>query len=241
MAINDCTICLEKQRKIDALTEEVARSRIALNRQKRKADEGYFGSSTPSSKVPIKANVRSEEPEKRRGARPGHVGSGRKNFAADTPVVEISFDHDCCPDCGGALQNKGSETREILESAPLKIEPIVYRLPKKYCPKCRRTHKATAPGVLPRSLYGNQILANAASMHYLNGIPMGRICEQTGVGAGALVEIFHRLALLFADVPDRLIEQYRQSPVKHADETGRAHQRQKRLRLAFRHAPDQRF
>ncbi len=57
-------------------------------------------------------------------------------------------------------------------------------------------------------------------MHYLHGIPMGRICEQMGVEPGSLVEIFHRLGRLFADVPEKLIEQYRDAAVKHADETG---------------------
>jgi transposase len=56
-------------------------------------------------------------------------------------------------------------------------------------------------------------------MHYVHGIPMGRICEQMEIGAGALVEVFHTLAKLFKAVPQPLIEEYRQSPAKHADET----------------------
>jgi hypothetical protein len=57
-------------------------------------------------------------------------------------------------------------------------------------------------------------------MHYLHGIPMGRVCEQTEIGPGSLVEIFHRLATLLEKVPGELIEEYRSAPVKHADETG---------------------
>jgi hypothetical protein len=63
-------------------------------------------------------------------------------------------------------------------------------------------------------------MANAVAMHYLEGIPMGRICEQIGIGPGSLVEIFHRLARLLVSVSERLIEEYRASAVKHADETG---------------------
>jgi len=73
---------------------------------------------------------------------------------------------------------------------------------------------------LPKSLFGNQLVATAAMMHYLHGVPMGRICEQVGVDLGALIKIFHRAAKLFSSIPIRLIEQYRQAPVKHADETG---------------------
>jgi transposase len=59
-----------------------------------------------------------------------------------------------------------------------------------------------------------------AVMHYFHGIPMGRICEMTGIPLGSLVDMFHRLSGYFAPLLDLLKEQYRLSPVKHADETG---------------------
>jgi transposase len=222
MGINNCPTCLEKQRKIDQLTEEVQRLRQALGREKRKAREGPFGSSTPSSKQPTKPNTEEKDEPGRPGARPGHKGNGRKRRPAsdDSPVVDVPAETTGCPCCGGNLRDKGYEEREVLESRPVRVNRTVYRLHKQYCPTCRKTYKSKAPGVLPKSLFGNQLIANAVTMHYLNGIPMGRICEQTGVGAGSLVEIFHRISRLFDKVPDQLIEQYRQAPVKHADETG---------------------
>jgi transposase len=101
-----------------------------------------------------------------------------------------------------------------------KPEKITYRLAKRYCPHCRRNVTAQAPGVLPKSLYGNQLIADAIEMHYLHGMPMGRISEYLGVGAGSLVKLFRRCARLFEAVPDKLTQEYRQAPVKHADETG---------------------
>ena len=74
--------------------------------------------------------------------------------------------------------------------------------------------------VLPQSLYGNQLIATATTRHYLHGIPLGRVCEQTGLDPGSVVEVCPRLARLFAGVPDRLLQEYRQTPVKHADEPG---------------------
>ncbi len=68
MAINDCPLCLEKQREIDDLREENMSLRAALRREQRKMEDGEFGSSTPSSKIPIKPN--SQEIEKKpKGAR----------------------------------------------------------------------------------------------------------------------------------------------------------------------------
>jgi hypothetical protein len=92
----------------------------------------------------------------------------------------------------------------------VKAERVLYRLPKRYCPRCRWT----------QSLYGNQLIATATTMHYLHGILLRRLCEQMGLGLGSVVEVFHGRARVFAGMPDRLIQAYCQAPVKHADETG---------------------
>ncbi len=118
------------------------------------------------------------------------------------------------------LEEKGTDGRLVLESRPVKAERVLYRLPKHYCPRCRHTFRPRTPAVLPKSLYGNQLVATASTMHYLHGIPLGRVCEQTGLGPGSLVEIFHRVARLCAGVPEQLVAEYRQAPVKHAEETG---------------------
>jgi hypothetical protein len=67
---------------------------------------------------------------------------------------------------------------------------------------------------------GNQLLATATATHDLYGIPLGKVCDQTGPGAGHAVEDLHHVARMFAGIPDPLIQEYRQAPVKHADETG---------------------
>jgi len=221
--INFCPGCFEKQRKIDALTEEVKRLKARLNYLERKEKEGYFGSSTPSSKVPIKTNAPRESQGKRGGARPGHRGHGRQRFdesGADRIIRVESEVGNRCPRCGGPLEDKGIESHCVIDIPPLKTERVLYQLPKRYCPRCQKSYQPPTPGVLPKSLYGNQLVATVATMHYLHGIPMGRITEQIGIGLGPLVKLFHRLAKLFSSIPSRLIEPYRRAPVKHADETG---------------------
>ncbi len=221
--INYCAGCFEKQRKIDELTEEVKRLKAKLNYLERKEKEGYFGSSTPSSQVPLKANALKENQGKRGGAKPGHRGHGRQTFdesEADRIVRVESEVEDRCPRCGGLLEDKGIEEHCVIDLPPLKTERIIYQLPKRYCPRCQKSYQPSTPGVLPRSLYGNQLVATVATMHYLHGIPMGRIIEQIDIGLGPLIKIFHRLAKIFGSIPNRLIGQYRRSPVKHADETG---------------------
>jgi len=216
-----CPGCFEKQNKIDQLLEENARLRQKLRYEARKAQEGFFGSSTPSSQIPIKSSQTGAR--KPKGARVGHRGVGRKGFSESEAdqVVEVSLEGDAaCPHCGGSLEDKGVEERLVIDSEPLQARRLFYRLPRKYCPRCKKLFPARAPGVLPRSLYGNQLITQAVVMHYLHGIPMGRVCEQLGLGPGSLVEMFHRLSRLWEKAPVRLIDPYRQAPVKHADETG---------------------
>lgn len=214
---------MKKQREIDGLKEEIQRLRQKLSYQDRKEKEGFFGSSTPSAKLPLKANTEKDRERKPKGARPGHTGAGRKGISSleVNRLMEVdSMVGDHCPQCGAPLVDKGGKERLVLESQPLQVEPILYRLPKKYCPRCHRLYQPSPPGVLPKHLFGNQLLTTSIIMHYLHGIPLGRVCEQLRVNPGSLVESFHRLAHLFEPLLPQLIEQYHQSPVKHADETG---------------------
>jgi len=221
--INYCPGCFEKQRKIDALTEEIQSLKAKLRYLERKEQEGYFGSSTPSSKVPLKATATKDNQNKRGGAKKGHPGHGRREFdksEADEVMALESDVGDRCPQCGGPLQDRGSEEHSVIDIPPLETKRILYVSPKQYCLRCHRTFQARPPGVLSNNLLGNQLLATAVTMHYLHGMPLGRICQQFGLGLGTLIDNFHRLGKRFAEVPGRLIEQYRQAPVKHADETG---------------------
>lgn len=221
MAINRCCQCLEKQQEIDRLKGENERLKAKLRQEERRGEEGFFGGNTPSAKRPSKANTPKEVLKKRRGAKPGHVGHGRKALSESDRNIEVAWTAGtACPHCGGALQDKGWEDRTVIESQPLKAERIHYRLGKRYCLQCRKRLRAPIPGIFPRSLYGNQLVSTAAVMHYLHGIPLGRVCEQIGIGAGAAVDIFHRLSTLLSPAIESLTQEYRNAPVKHADETG---------------------
>jgi transposase len=218
--VNACPQCHEKQREIDRLREENTRLKQQLRYRQRQAEPGAFGSSTPSAQLPVKANTPEDGRAKRGGAPFGHVGYGRKALDPDTADrVETVPMGSRCPDCGGALEAKGFRGRTVFDSQATQTERLLYRLEKKYCPRCQKAVEARAPGVLPKALVGNQRLTQVAFWHYRDGIPLGRLCEQTQIGLGTLVQTLHRLARLFQPVVSQLIEQYRQAPVRHADET----------------------
>lgn len=215
-----CEQCFQKQLKIEQLLEEVQRLKAKLRYQEREDKEGFFGSSTPSSQLPLKANTDQENRNHKGGARPGHKGHGRSAHSQETADEIIPIDMgEICPECGGRLKLKHIRDRAVIESEPIKPKKVLYHLFHKECTQCHHVFRAKAPSVLPKALYGNQITAQTAVMHYFHGIPMGRICEMTGIPLGSLVEMFHRLSSYFAPVLDHLKEQYRLSAVKHADET----------------------
>lgn len=215
-----CKDCFAKQQRIDELVEENQRLKAQLRYRERKEKEGMFGLSTPSSKAPFKENAAVEKINAKGGALPGHTGHGRKSVteeAADC-VIDRSAG-DVCPDCGTPLVPQKETHRTVIDTASGEPKKILYRLHDAECPNCKKRFTAKAP-VLPRSLYGNHFTAQVAVTHYVHGIPMGRICEMTGVNIGSLIDIFHRLGRYCAPVMEVLKERYRQDPVKHADETG---------------------
>lgn len=219
--LNLCERCLEKQRIIDRQTEQIEALRKKVRQLQRRAAEGPFGSSTPSAKIPLKANAAEEQRSKPGGAQPGHTGHGRKAVEeGDAERVETISAGPACPHCGTTLEHKEYRDRSVIDSQPLRAQTILYQLERARCPRCGKTVQAHAPAVLPKSLYGNQLITQVVFLHYRQGIPMGRLCDQLGLGLGAVFDILHRMAALFRGVIAKLIEEYRQSPVRHADETG---------------------
>ena len=210
-----CSECIKKQEEIYRLREEVQRLKAQLHRQDRKITEGYFGSSTPSSKRPVKKNSTNDGEEKKRGgAKPGHKGNGRRSasVAQADRVEEVKADC-CCPQCHSHdLEALGQRERTVIDYEIKKVK-IVYQLERKRCKGCGTVVQAKAPGVLSKNLYSNNLLAHVATEHYVNGIRLGHLERQTGVNVGSLIEAMHQLGGMLQDVPDKLIEEYRQAAV----------------------------
>src|SRR2546423_1897341 len=98
-----CPECLKKQQEIDHLQEVNARPKARLRYQDRTAREGFFGTATPSAKVPVKANTAERGLDTAPGgARPGHKGHGRKAGTPEQADRVIALPTlEACPGCGG--------------------------------------------------------------------------------------------------------------------------------------------
>ena len=64
-----CEGCWEKQQKIDSLQQRIEYLEGQLAYQRRKEKEGYFGSSTPSSKKLFKENTPEDSSRKNGGGK----------------------------------------------------------------------------------------------------------------------------------------------------------------------------
>lgn len=212
---------MKKQQEIDRLREENTRLKGRLRYQERTAKEGFFGSATPSSKIPVKPNTSGEQAPRFGGAKPGHVGHGRHSLGPEqADRVEQVLAPEQCPQCGRRLESKGAKERTVIDVEPLRRQTVSYQLDQKYCPHCRKLVRASAPGVLPRMLLGNRLLAHVAVQHYVYGVTLGQLESQLNVGYGTLMGALHQLARLLEPACEHLVQDYRQTPVKHADETG---------------------
>jgi transposase len=220
VAASTCQACLDKQREIDRLKQELQRLRIQLSKQKRKDKAGLFGSSTPSSQVPLKANSKDEASAKRGGARAGHKGIGRKKHLPDEidEIREIPSTS-VCSTCQVTMLSKGYRHRSVLDIDPVTVRKVLYRIQRKVCPSCGVEVTASVKDVLPKNLLSNQLLAEIVDSHYLQGMPLGRVCARWQLNYGTVVEALHRLSSYFDPVMKDLKQAYRQAFVRHADET----------------------
>ena len=219
--LQHCAGCLHKQQQIDRLQEEIGRLKARLRYQERTAKEAPFGSATPSAKLPVKPNSLAENQKKQGGAKPGHAGHGRgcPQPEAVTRTVRVPG-FQVCPDCGVPLQAKGFKPRTVIEVVPVQKEVIAYELEQGGCPQCHRVFTAPAPGVFAKGLFGNRLLAYVAEEHYVHGTTLGRLARQLGLHRGSLLGALHDLAARLGRVDERLVQEYRRAPVRHADETG---------------------
>jgi len=219
--VNTCDGCLEKQRLIDRQVEEIQRLKQKLNLNQRKLKEGFFGSSTPSSQIPVKPNSLAEKQARKGGGQLGHLGVGRACFtsAEADEVRKAEVTEASCESCECRLSRQSSNQRAVYELDIEKIRKVYYEIERKVCPKCRKIVSAKVENVLPRMSLSNELMVEVAEQHYVLGRTLGQIAERFGVNYATLTKSLKRMGKIFEPSLERLKEEYRQSKVRHADET----------------------
>lgn len=230
-----CDKYSELTAKIDKLEDTVERLAIE-NRRLRKENERLkdsrsggaanpaqvlpFGSSTPSSKIPVKPNS-TEEARSRVGGQPrGHRGHGRVAVRREDADEAVELPRPpACPDCGHVFSSWTARERTVDDTVPARRIRGVFTVFRAWCPRCGRHHESEVPGALPRFRLGNRLLAQTLVDHYAHGIPMSKLARRSDVRKAALGNAAHHIAELLRPAVSPLIKAFMAAQVKNADET----------------------
>ena len=206
--------------KLAKMTEEKNQGKQVIN--------SHDDPSCPSGQKPpyAKPNQKKNQRRKKNGRKKGHQGSRRTTPEhIDRTVVHRA---DCCPDCGGKL-NECSDTRDrLIEDIPetTRIEVVRHVIHRDWCPVCRKTVEPVVTEALPKASIGNGILVLCAWLHFSLGNTISQILEvfnyhlQFKMSPGGLVQMWHRLADILYSWYEEIIEDIQNAGVLHGDETG---------------------
>ena len=118
------------------------------------------------------------EPTSRRPRLPDHL---------PREDVELGFDAQVCPCCGGALHAIGETVSEMLDYVPARLRVLRIRRPKYGCRACGTIHQAAAPErPIAKGLATPGLLAHVLVSKYCDHLPLYR---QTQIFARHGVEI----------------------------------------------------
>ena len=171
---------------------------------------------------------RRKEEKKPPGRKEGHPGSCRR--LPDQIDHEIVVELNCCPKCGGPVEDVRPVEQYIEEIPP--VRPVVTRLVthEGRCPRCgkvRSTHPlqvSFARGCAKVHL-GPRALGIAAQLKEHLGLPFRKISSAfrelfgLSVTAGAIAQGLQRVAERLQPLYGQMCLALRSGPVVHADET----------------------
>lgn len=184
-------------------------------------DPKPLGESTPSSKILFKEKSPEEKQRRQGGAKPGHLGHGRRAVARENAdqVRDIPCP-DECPDCGGKLLDFGVSGRTLRDCAPPRYVTIRLDAHEGWCPHCGKKVSPPCPDdVLPHSATTVRCDAQTLADHYLHHMTVGTISRRSGLNRSTIHGKEHDLAEILAPCVDRILDDWRKAPVKAADET----------------------
>lgn len=216
-----CNDCNGKKSEILQLKSQIQDLKEKLNKNNQKFLKP-FGSSTSSAKMTLKENSAVEKPLKKGGAQIGHIG--HKRAGADKEncdrVVKVKMPEKC-NDCNIDLEYRKKDLRRVVDLIPPNVEEICYEIEAAECPCCLKQKKSNI-SAFDKCLIGNSLLSEIAVSHYVYGISIGQLRKKYGmhVSEGSIFNAIHRLGKICEDAKPLLINDFRNSLIRFADETG---------------------
>jgi len=189
-------------------------------------------SSKPPSSDGLKKPNRTKSLRKPTGKKPGGQ-KGHQGYtleAVGEPEKIVTHETECCLECGCRF---GSEDvvkvikRQVFDIPEPKLEVTEHQVCVKACPRCHQT----SPGSFPETVkapvqYGERIRAVCAYLHHQHFLPEERLSELIEdvfgctMSGKTIANISTAVGELITPTVEKLLEQVKEAPVKHLDETG---------------------
>ena len=162
---------------LKALVAELRAQVARLSEQIAKLSKNSSNSSKPPSSDIVKPSrlasgkkTNSKKTKRKIGGQPGHAKHERPPFSPEEIDDVREYRLDCCPDCGGAVSARPTETRVVQQVELLErpIEIVEHRAEGCWCRRCRKVVYAPLPAVVQKGgLVGAEL---TALVGYLKGV-----------------------------------------------------------------------
>ncbi len=165
--------------------------------------------------------------KRKRGAQKGHKGKGRKRPIHIDEYRKVYLSH--CPECKNELKRSNIFYKHVVEDIPLlellRTIVVEYRIERQWCSHCKKEVTAKPYGVIPKSRFGINTLLFIMILKYGMRVPLNSISFSLStiyglnISQGSIVGLLHKSRKWLGDKYNKIAEEIRNSPVKHADET----------------------
>ncbi len=165
------------------------------------------------------------EPRKKRAK---EHNTSRKRAKA-TRIERHGLEH--CPECHYRLRGESLDySREVIElPPPQRVEVIEHQVVKRWCPHCERWRSPRldlSGQVMGQGRIGVRVAALVAYLRTTLRLPVRQVqtylatLHDLHLSVGEIVELAHEVRQQLQGQASQLLEQVRQQPVVHQDETG---------------------
>jgi len=238
-AVARCDVGYWKSRHADALKriEQLQKELDQSRGETRTLQDKLFGRKSEKSARSDRSNDLFDPEEvpaavKKRGAQPGHVGHGRRDYShlpVEEEFVPLPEESVACPHCGKpAAMMSLTEDSEVLE---IDVRPHRRRIRRRRyratcdCDPARRTLTAPPPPkLIPKGNYGISIWVHVLLDKYASYRPTERLLGQLeqydlDLSAGTVNDGLKRIEPMLRPIYEALCARNRQGSFHQADET----------------------
>ena len=208
---------------LTALATELASLRERIGRSSRNS------SKPPSSDGPgFKPPERRKGSGRKRGAQPGHPGSGPELLPIERVDEVVEHHPEACRRCGQLLQGDDPEPlrHQVIEIPPITPVVIEHRLHRLVCSCCSTSTCASLPADVEPSRYGPRLSALVGLLGSAFPLSFSKtqalLAQLLGVeiSRGAIARVRQRLSAALEPSMTEALQAARQQPVAYVDETG---------------------